>query len=88
MACQIPDVDGYKVTCRIRQDEDLFYEKTRRLPIIALTASAIKGDREMCWNTGMDDYLTKPAARDVLERTLMKCTAAKRPYDLRHSSSY
>jgi CheY-like chemotaxis protein len=87
MDCQMPNLDGYDATRRIRQDEEMFDEKTRRLPIIALTASAIKGDREKCWDAGMDDYLTKPAARDALERTLMKWTAAQRPYDLRHNSS-
>jgi CheY-like chemotaxis protein len=87
MDCQMPNVDGYEATRRIREDHDMFDEKTRRLPIIALTASAIKGDREKCWDAGMDDYLTKPADRDALERTLVKWTNGTRPYELRHNPS-
>jgi CheY-like chemotaxis protein len=87
MDCQMPNVDGYEATRRIRADADMFDDKTRRLPIIALTASAIKGDREKCWDAGMDDYLTKPAARDALERTLMKWTSGTRLHELRHNSS-
>jgi len=86
MDCQMPNVDGYEATRRIRDDHGMFNEQTRRLPIIALTASAIKGDREKCWAAGMDDYLTKPAARDALERTLTKWTAVKRPHELGHHS--
>jgi CheY-like chemotaxis protein len=55
----MPNVDGYEATRRIRTDHDMFDEQTRALPIIALTASAIKGDRKKCWEAGMDDYLTK-----------------------------
>ena len=87
MDCQMPIIDGYEATRRIRSNTDMFDEETRRLPIIALTASAIKGDREACWAAGMDDYLTKPAARDALERTLSRWTAAKRPQELGHNNS-
>jgi CheY-like chemotaxis protein len=79
----MPVIDGYEATRRIRRDADLFDERTRSIPIIALTASAIKGDREKCWDAGMDDYLTKPAGKEALERTLARWTAAKRPQELR-----
>jgi CheY-like chemotaxis protein len=79
MDCMMPIVDGYEATRRIRNDKDMFDERVRSLPIIALTASAIKGDREKCRAVGMDDYLTKPAARDALQRTLTKWTVAERP---------
>jgi CheY-like chemotaxis protein len=87
MDCMMPIIDGYEATRRIRSDSDMFDEQTRRLPVIALTASAIKGDREKCWEAGMDDYLTKPAARDALERTLAKWTASERPHALGRNSS-
>jgi CheY-like chemotaxis protein len=77
MDCMMPVIDGYEATRRIRQDSDMFDEQVRTLPIIALTASAIKGDKEKCWEAGMDDFLTKPAARDALARTLSKWTTSK-----------
>ena len=51
----MPNVNAYEATQRIRDDQNVFDDKTRRLPIIALTASAIKGDREKCWDAEMDD---------------------------------
>ena len=79
MDCMMPVVDGYEATRRIRGDTSLFDENVRALPIIALTASAVKGDREKCWEAGMDDYLTKPAARAVLDRTISKWIRSERP---------
>jgi signal transduction histidine kinase/CheY-like chemotaxis protein len=69
MDCQMPDCDGYEATRRIRQSGNV---DIRTLPIIALTASAIKGDRERALDAGMVDYLAKPAKRDALESTLCK----------------
>jgi len=77
MDCMMPIIDGYEATRRIRRDVDMFDLEVRTLPIIALTASTIKGDREKCWEAGMDDYLTKPAARDALARTISKWTVPK-----------
>jgi CheY-like chemotaxis protein len=79
MDCMMPVVDGYEATRRIREDDGMFDEHVRALPIIALTASAIKGDREKCKEAGMDDYLTKPATRGVLKRTLETWIGLKRP---------
>src|SRR5687767_8141413 len=62
---------GFEATAKIRD-----YERsrgTRRIPIIALTAHAMLGDREKCIQAGMDDYLSKPLNQSHLIRTISKC---------------
>ena len=72
MDCQMPELDGFAATRRIREFEQR--EARERLPIIAITANALNGDREHCLAAGMDDYLTKPFTRaqliEVLQRWL------------------
>jgi two-component system sensor histidine kinase/response regulator len=77
MDCQMPEMDGYEVTRRIRQDGSDSYIHSKSAPyIIALTANAMRGDRERCLALGMNDYLTKPLhlhdLEDVLQRALLK----------------
>jgi CheY-like chemotaxis protein len=75
MDCLMPGTDGFEATARLREEESLDEANPgRRLPIVALTANAMKGDVEACLAAGMDDYVPKPFTQEqlisVIERRL------------------
>jgi len=68
MDCQMPEIDGYDATRRLRTRE--VDEGLPHMPVIAMTAHAMEGDREKCLDAGMDDYLAKPLQVEDLDRVL------------------
>jgi PAS domain S-box/PAS domain S-box/PAS domain S-box len=76
MDCQMPILDGFAATKAIRKNEAL---TGHHIPIIAMTANAMKGDREKCLAAGMDDYLSKPIEPDELSHVIGKWLPAEVP---------
>jgi len=73
MDVQMPKMDGLDATRRIRELES----GGRRIPIIAMTAHAMSGDRDRCLEAGMDDYVSKPVTRAALQQALVRCVPVK-----------
>ena len=78
MDCQMPRLDGWECTRAIRKLEAAA-GKGERVPIVALTAQALAGDREKCLNAGMDDYLTKPVDADLFLKAVAAHLGGRAP---------
>jgi PAS domain S-box-containing protein len=78
MDCQMPEMDGYEATRQIRQLEyrgSLAAARKAPVQIVAMTANALRGDREKCLESGMDDYISKPVVLTELETALNRAIA-------------
>jgi DNA-binding response OmpR family regulator len=75
----MPEMDGLQAAAAIRKMEA---GSRRHIPIIAMTAHAIKGDRERCLTAGMDDYLSKPIDAGLLKQVVERLTAGQAPPEL------
>ncbi|HTP97347.1 MAG TPA: ATP-binding protein [Burkholderiales bacterium] len=84
MDCMMPVLDGFEATRAIRAAEAT--RGSGRLPIVALTANAMLGDRERCLECGMDDYLSKPFTREQLHAALARWLAPLRPDRTAHAA--
>ena len=76
MDVQMPEMDGFQATRTIRSRE----QDGAHIPIVAMTARAMTGDRERCLEAGMDDYISKPVNRKILEQTIHRFAAKKSGY--------
>ena len=82
MDCQMPVQDGYSAT-REWRDREVLQGATVRLPIVAMTANAMAGDRQRCLDAGMDDYLSKPVSREQLENCLQRWLPGRASFEER-----
>ena len=72
MDMQMPEMDGIQATKAIRMYEEQHSARSEHIPIVAMTANAMKGDRERCIEAGMDDYLSKPIRPQILQEVIKK----------------
>jgi CheY-like chemotaxis protein len=79
MDVQMPIMDGYEATYKLRHEEPFVSDEwLRDVPVVALTASAIQGDREKCFEKGMSDYLSKPFSTKALDEMIVKWAVSRR----------
>jgi CheY-like chemotaxis protein len=82
MDVQMPEMDGFSATREIRNAER---QTGGRIPIIALTANAMKGDEELCLAAGMDGYLAKPVSGMRLDEALTRVYSGENQYETVHT---
>jgi CheY-like chemotaxis protein len=70
MDCQMPVMDGYEATQKIRLPESKVLN--RNIPIVAMTANSMQGDRDKCLSVGMDDFISKPVNPSKLQEALKR----------------
>ncbi|KAH7391349.1 hypothetical protein BKA64DRAFT_710256 [Cadophora sp. MPI-SDFR-AT-0126] len=87
MDVQMPIIDGYRATHLLRHHAP-YNTLSRNIPIVAMTASAIQGDREKCKKAGMDDYLAKPVKGKTLEKMLVRWAISRRVPSTSGGSDY
>ena len=86
MDCQMPEMDGYEATRCIRQEGSNVLNP--RIPIIALTAATMQGDREKCIQAGMSDFIAKPVHKRELSEMLARWLAITMNDNLQSESSF
>ena len=79
MDVQMPDIDGLEATLALRRHEE--ERRAPRLPIVDVTANAMKGEEERCRDAGMDGYLAKPITLEGVEREIRRVTG-RLPVDI------
>jgi CheY-like chemotaxis protein/HPt (histidine-containing phosphotransfer) domain-containing protein len=78
MDCQMPVMDGFEASARIRALDD---PDMRAIPIIAMTANAMAGDRERCLAAGMNDYISKPISTAYLKEAIERLARKREPFE-------
>jgi CheY-like chemotaxis protein len=84
MDCQMPEMDGYEATAIIRDPDSKVIN--HKVPVVAMTANAMKGEREKCLASGMDDYISKPIKIKALADSIWKLLELEQP-DLQYQKT-